>query len=102
MAVDNAKVIKELLEIINTKTGKIEMRQSIQTTQITLINEKLDEIGTDVKGLELKFGGLKKDIKELDEKADLILEFAEDVDNDVQERLGRIEMIPTIALSLNK
>lgn len=70
MVTDNTKAVKELLEIINSKVGKIEMRQSLQTTQLSLMkdqqsvmNEKLDDISSDV-------DGLKKDIGELSENVD--------------------------------
>lgn len=67
MANDDLKKVKELLEIVNNKVGKIDTRQSLQAIQLSLmkdqqsvINEKLDGISSDV-------GELKKDMKELKE-----------------------------------
>lgn len=73
--------------------------------QQSVINEKLDGIDSKVTGLDEKVNGLKSDIKELDKKADVILKFAQEVDDDLQDhkkRLTRIERIPVIAHTLNE
>lgn len=51
MAINDIKTIKELLEIIKHKVGMVEMRQTTQSSQISVmkdqqsvINEKLDEM----------------------------------------------------------
>ena len=111
MTSDNNKAIKELLEIIKNKVGKIEARQGIQSIQIdsmkdqlSVLNEKVDGVQTDVTGLKsgvtgLKtdLAGLKADVKKLNKKADGILEYLHNVDEDVydhEKRLKRIESIP--------
>lgn len=70
MSTDNTKAVKELLEIINNKVGKIEMRQSLQTTQLSLMkdqqsvmNEKLDNIDSTVKEMSENVDAARGDIE---------------------------------------
>ncbi len=103
MTNDDNKVIKELLEVIKNKVGKIETKQGIQSIEIQsmrdqlyVFNEKLDELKEDV-------NDVKVSLKKLDKKADGILEFANNVDetaDDTSKRLTRIERIPAISLAL--
>lgn len=72
MATDSTKAVKELLEIIHNKVGKIEMRQSLQTTQLSLMkdqqsvmNEKLDNIVSEVKEMSENVDAARGDIESI-------------------------------------
>ena len=72
MAADNTKAVKELLEIISNKVGKIELRQNDQTVQLHLIkdqqsviNEKLDDLKKNVKELREDVDAARGDIEQL-------------------------------------
>lgn len=103
MANNESRIIKELLEIIKNKVGKIEARVGMQSIdirsmkdQLSVLNEKLDGVQSDVTTL-------KSDLKKLNKKADGILEFLHNVDEDVhnhEERLKRIESVPIVASEL--
>lgn len=91
MANDDLKSIKELLEVVNNKVGKLD--------------GKVSGLDSKVNKLDAKMNGLKVGIKELDKKADTILEFAELADEsaeDTRKRVSKIEKISAIAYALNK
>mgnify|MGYP001609672070 CR=1 FL=1 len=97
MAADDLKKIKELLEVVNNKVGKLETHVYLHSSTVrsikeqqSVMNEKLDD--------------LKADIKKLDQKADGILEFAQEADEEAEKtkrRLSAIEQIPVIAQALD-
>lgn len=67
---DSLKTIKELLEIVNNKVGKLETHVGIHSAtmhvikdQQSVINEKLDDVGTDLKEL-------RKEVNEVSENVD--------------------------------
>lgn len=105
MSLDYSKAIKELLEVIKNKVGKIEAKVGVQSIemgsmrdQISVLNEKLDGVQSDMTGL-------KDDVKKLNKKADGILEFLNNVDDDVhdhEKRLKIIERVPVIAHELSR
>lgn len=74
----------------------------------TIIQEELEPVKEGIKGLRQDVGTLKTDVstlkadlKKLDKKADLILEFTEGVDEDLQsskKRLTRIERVPVMPM----
>lgn len=112
MANDNNKAIKELLEVIKNKVGRIEAVQGIQSLeiksikeQVSVLNEKMDGLQEDVGILKSDMVIVKSDLKKLDKKADGILEYAHNVDAVVdshEKRLTKIERVPIIAHALKK
>lgn len=72
MADDNSKAIKELLEIVKNKVGKIELRQLTQSSQISLMkdqqsvmNEKLDEVQETQEDHTKRLEALAGDVEQL-------------------------------------
>lgn len=98
MANDDLKKIKELLEIVNNKVSKLETHVSIHTSTMHTIKDQQSATNE-------KLDSLQSGMDELNKKSDGILEFAEGVDDDLQDhkkRLTKIERIPVIAHELNK
>ena len=82
MATDNSKAIKELLEVIKSKVGRIDARQGMQDIrtesirdQLSVVNEKLDELAIDVKELKKDTSIVKIDLKKLSKTVEGIDEF---------------------------
>lgn len=65
MANDDLKKIKELLEIVNNKVGKLETHVSVHSTTMYLIKDQQSVMND-------KLYNLKGDIKELKENVDEI------------------------------
>lgn len=72
MANDDLKKIKELLEIVSNKVGKLETHVSIHSATMHLIkdqqsvmNEKLDDLKTDIKELTENVDATRGDIESL-------------------------------------
>ncbi len=70
MATDNTKAIKELLEVISNKVGKIETRQSLQSAQIEIIKDQQSVVNEKLDNLESKVDTLSGDVKEIQENVD--------------------------------
>ncbi len=70
MANDDSRKIKELLEIINNKVGKLETHVSVHTAtmhvikdQQSVMNEKLDDLKGDIKELTENVDAARGDIE---------------------------------------
>ncbi len=101
---DITKLVTRLIEAVASKDDIQEVKVDVQGIKKDVggIKEDMQEVKDDIKRIERKFGDK---FKELNEKADTILEFAEHVDETVfehEKKLKDIGKIPVIAHELRK
>lgn len=70
MANDDLKKIKELLEIVNSKVGKLETHVSIHTSTMHVIKDQQSVMNEKLDGLQEDVHGLEKGVKEMSENVD--------------------------------
>ncbi|MBI3103629.1 hypothetical protein HYZ05_01690 [Candidatus Daviesbacteria bacterium] len=70
MVSDDSKKIKELLEIISNKVGKLETHVSLHSATMHLIKDQQSVMNEKLDGLKEDVDGLKKEVKEMSENVD--------------------------------
>lgn len=70
MANDDLKKIKELVEIVANKVGKLETHVSAHSTALYLMKDQQSVMNEKLDGLKEDVDGLKKEVKETSENVD--------------------------------
>lgn len=70
MANDDLKRIKELLEIVNNKVGKLETHISVPTSTMHVIKDQQSVMNEKLDGLEGGIKTVKEQVKEMSENVD--------------------------------